>query len=62
MNEALIRDVFNKMASFKPSLNKYLISDEPGEGSYPLILSPLGSYIGLAEAVAGKRSPAISIS
>ncbi|HYV93859.1 MAG TPA: hypothetical protein VE978_18930 [Chitinophagales bacterium] len=31
MNEKLIKDVFSKMAEYKPSLQKYLIADEPGE-------------------------------
>ena len=31
MNEKLIKDVFRKMAEYKPALQKYLIADEPDE-------------------------------
>lgn len=31
MNEKLIKDVFSKMVEYKPSLQKYLVADEPGE-------------------------------
>ena len=31
MNEKLIKEVFSKMAEYKPSIQKHLIADEPGE-------------------------------